>query len=162
MRPVRRLGEDSPDVPWQAILLEKRDLFRRRLGRATTDVGLFAGVILLDELTHGGDPAAIRQFVDWMQNERISYDISISNLGRLDIPEQYGRFQIQAFHGPWVLGPQRTPLIGVATLGDRLSFSMTMQVTPDSVHRSTAIKTAAMQHLATAAGWEPELIPASD
>jgi hypothetical protein len=126
--------------------------FRRQLNRATSPEALFAGVILLDELTHGGEPAGLRQFVNWVQHEKVSYDISISNLGQLSIPEQYGRFHIETVHGPWVLGPHQTPLIGVVTLGGRMTFSLTLQPDPDGTDRSAAIRTAAMHRLTVAMG----------
>lgn len=55
----------------------------------------------------------------------LSYDICISNLTRLPIQQQYGVIELQAIYGPVVkTGVETDRLVGVATLGDQLFFTL--------------------------------------
>lgn len=80
--------------------------------------------------------------------EACSYDILVSNLGRLDIPQQFGDIQLQAVYGPTVttyINSDR--LVGVATLGDRMFFTFTY-LEPDILPaEAVRILQAAMQQL---------------
>lgn len=51
-------------------------------------------------------------------------DLMVTNLGRLNLPNEFGKFKLEALYGPVVMSgfePERT--VGVATLGDRLFFT---------------------------------------
>jgi NRPS condensation-like uncharacterized protein len=53
------------------------------------------------------------------------YHLLVTNLGRLDIPQQFGSIQLTEFYGPAVMaGLDRERIVGVATLGDRLSLTV--------------------------------------
>jgi hypothetical protein len=52
------------------------------------------------------------------------YDLSITNLGRLDFPAQYGTLRLAAIYGP-ALNPQgREKVVGVATAAGCLTFTL--------------------------------------
>lgn len=58
--------------------------------------------------------------------EAYSYDVTVSNLGRLNISQQYGDIQLQAIYGlilTTYINSDR--MIGVATLGDKMFFTFT-------------------------------------
>ncbi|MEH1855194.1 MAG: hypothetical protein V7L11_26800 [Nostoc sp.] len=51
--------------------------------------------------------------------------IAVSNLMRLTIAQQFGELELQAIYGPVVTtGVKNDRLVGVATLGDRLFFTL--------------------------------------
>ncbi len=53
------------------------------------------------------------------------YGCAITNVGRLDIPEHYGPLTLEAIHGPLVYSDVNEKTIGVATVSDCLTISMT-------------------------------------
>jgi hypothetical protein len=51
------------------------------------------------------------------------YDLLVTNLGRLEIEQQFGSLRIEELYGPAVMsGVEDERVVGVATLGDRLSL----------------------------------------
>ncbi len=66
------------------------------------------------------------------------YDLNVSNLGRLKIDRQYGEFQLTAVYRPAPTNHmERTFIVGVATLGERMFFSL---VYPESDFLSAQIE----------------------
>ncbi|HEY9847671.1 MAG TPA: hypothetical protein V6D03_15920, partial [Candidatus Caenarcaniphilales bacterium] len=54
-----------------------------------------------------------------------SYDLLVSNLGRLNIPMQYGDLQLAAIYGPSAtMHIPNDRFVGVATLGDQMFFNL--------------------------------------
>ncbi len=53
------------------------------------------------------------------------YGCAITNVGRLDVPESYGLLTLEAIHGPIVYSDVNEKTIGVATVANRLTVSMT-------------------------------------
>ncbi|WP_041934059.1 hypothetical protein [Gloeothece verrucosa] len=48
----------------------------------------------------------------------------VSNLGRLNIPVQYGHLRLEAMYGPSIISHfKNNHLVGVITLGDQLFFN---------------------------------------
>jgi hypothetical protein len=50
--------------------------------------------------------------------------MNVTNLGRLDLAQQYGNIRIEAIHAPVVMPSARARIVGVATLGDRLALTI--------------------------------------
>ena len=53
----------------------------------------------------------------------VDYDLSVSNLGRLTIPANYGPFRLEEIYGPLVNGMQSESVVGISTLSDRMTFT---------------------------------------
>ena len=53
------------------------------------------------------------------------YGCAITNVGRLEVAEHYGPLTLEAIHGPIVYSDVNEKTIGVTTVADRLSISMT-------------------------------------
>ncbi len=53
----------------------------------------------------------------------VKYDFSITNLGRVAIPERSGSLQVEAFYGPLVNSSPYERTVGVSTLGGQMSMS---------------------------------------
>ncbi|MGL5926476.1 phthiocerol/phthiodiolone dimycocerosyl transferase family protein [Chroococcidiopsis sp.] len=95
------------------------------------------------------NPSAIQVWQGFI--EQYGGDITVTNLGRLAIPQQFGQLQLRGIYGPSVM-PSRDDgrLLGVATVGERLCFTL---VYPESVLSPTAaaqLQQDAMQLLHTA------------
>jgi hypothetical protein len=61
---------------------------------------------------------------------RSSCDLLVTNLGQLKMLQQYGSLRIEELYGPAVMASfDRERIVGVATLGDRLS--LTVLVAPE-------------------------------
>ncbi|MCC5661743.1 condensation domain-containing protein [Nostoc sp. XA010] len=50
-------------------------------------------------------------------------DLAVSNLGRLDIPQQFGNLRLRAIYGPTLLGSENVKVVSVATLGGKMFFT---------------------------------------
>ena len=50
--------------------------------------------------------------------------LSVTNLGRIDMAQQYGNIRIEALHAPAVMPSVVGRIVGVATLGDRLALTI--------------------------------------
>jgi hypothetical protein len=84
-----------------------------------------------------------------IENFTTNYDISVTNLGRLDIPTQYGPLRLEALYGPALsVAGERHHVLGVTTIGGRLAFTLAFRG-PSLEHT----RRQAMQRLGAAVGW---------
>jgi hypothetical protein len=75
-------------------------------------------------------------------------DITVSNLGRLKIPQQYGELQLAAVYSPSIFDRfDRDLVVGVITLGGRVFFSLTYSESGFSVAQIEQFQQTAMQIL---------------
>lgn len=83
-----------------------------------------------------------------MLTEANSYDVMVSNLGRLNISQQFGQIQLQAIYGPVVMTHIKNyHMVGVATLGDRMFFTF-VYFEPEMVSaEAVRLQQAAMRKL---------------
>jgi NRPS condensation-like uncharacterized protein len=76
------------------------------------------------------------------------YDVLVSNLGRLNIPRQYGHLQLEAFYGPSATSHfENDRFVGVATLGDQMFFSLVYSESDISPTQIERLQQEAMQLL---------------
>jgi len=54
-----------------------------------------------------------------------SYGYSITNVGRVDLPTEYGGLRLEAVYGPVVYSDVNEKVVGVTTVGGRLTFVLT-------------------------------------
>lgn len=95
-------------------------------------------------LTTNPTPLQVKQgFTD-----AYGYDVFVSNLGRLNIPQQFGNLYLQAIYGPAVSTyMNNAPQIGVATLGNQMFFTYVYLQPETSSAKATQIQQIAMQQL---------------
>ncbi len=89
----------------------------------------------------------------FMDGHVADYDISITNLGRLNFPADYGALHLDAIYGPAVNPIGREKILGVATVSGRLTFTYVAPCRLMDRPTAEAFKSAAMQELADATGW---------
>lgn len=64
------------------------------------------------------------RLVRWLCNDEGTHDFTFSNMGRLDIPERYERFEVEAVYSPTVAFPWRNPTtIVVSSFGGKMDFA---------------------------------------
>ena len=79
-----------------------------------------AEMIFITEYFHGSTGALLRH----MRSTKGSHDITISNMGILDIPVSYNNFRVRAIHSPSVGFPWRNPnTLVVSTFAGKMDFS---------------------------------------
>ncbi|MGC9397013.1 MAG: condensation domain-containing protein [Anaerolineae bacterium] len=82
-----------------------------------------------------------------------NHDLSISNLGRLDIPLRYGALHLEALFGPILGGNPEDIVLGVTTIGGKMHLSLSftdLKLTPAQAEKIIA---SAMHRLADASNW---------
>ncbi len=83
----------------------------------------------------------------------VDYDLSITNLGRLDFPTDDSALRLEGLYGPAVSGMPDEQVLGVATAAGRLTCTLVSRerlMTPDTAARWKAL---AGDELARAVGW---------
>jgi hypothetical protein len=88
--------------------------------------------------------------VKMMNFNKVSYGYSITNVGRINIPSVYGRLRLDSVYGPAVYSDVNEKLIGVITIGDRISFMMTYNQNNVSKDKAELIRDNAISHLSSA------------
>lgn len=83
----------------------------------------------------------------WMGGHR-AYDLSITNLGRVDMPVEYGELTLTEVYGPILTVSPRETVLGVNAVGGAIHFVLACE----GQHDTTAIGETAMAHLCAAAG----------
>ena len=83
----------------------------------------------------------------------VDYDLSITNLGRLDFPVQYGPLVLEALFGPSLGGNPEDIVLGVITIGDKMCFTLAFTGLKLNMSQAEHIKERAMNWLANATDW---------
>ena len=116
-----------------------------------TDLSLvpFLGtIVLIDELVSVITPRIVAQTA-W----GVEYDLSISNLGRLDFPVQFGPLKLEALYGPTIGCNAKEVVLGVVTVGGKMHFTMAFTDMTMTLPQAEQIKAKAMKSLADATRW---------
>jgi NRPS condensation-like uncharacterized protein len=85
-----------------------------------------------------------------MNFDKISYGYSITNVGKINIPSVYGELHLDMVYGPAVYSDVNEKLVGVITIGDRISFMMTYNENNVSTNNAEHIRDATIDHLSRA------------
>ena len=129
--------------------LEKTELFRMLIADLITPS-------LLDSLyfsKYGLIKSRISNILLKMMNfNKVSYGYSITNVGRMNIPSVYGKLRLDSVYGPAVYSDVNEKLIGVITIGGRISFMMTYNKNNVSEEKAELIRDAVVNHLSNAIG----------
>jgi hypothetical protein len=126
-----------------------RDL-RAALAHVARDERLFGEGLafqqVLDHLPEGAN-------MDHSALEQRQYDLSLSNLGRVDIPTQYGALQLDALYGPVVNGFERERGLGVITYDGVMRLVYAFREAALLPEEAARICDRAMYWLGQAVGW---------
>lgn len=92
-------------------------------------------------------PARLLRKMRW---DRITYGYALTNVGRFDIPTTYGSLKLEALYGPLFYSDVEEKMIGVITVGGRLSFLFASNTSV--IDDPSGLRDAAMRHLEKAIG----------
>jgi NRPS condensation-like uncharacterized protein len=87
-------------------------------------------------------------FLRKMGWHQITYGYALTNVGRFNIPTSYGPLELEGVYGPLFYSDVEEKMVGVITVGGRLSFLHASRETV--VGDGTPLQKAAMRHLETA------------
>lgn len=102
--------------------------------------------IIIEAISDSLQPAAMMQSAP-----AANYDLSITNLGRLKMPEPTNKLQLEALYGPCVAGNPDEVVLGVNSVNGRLHFSLLFLESKMSLVQGERIQNDAM-------GWMAEAI----
>jgi hypothetical protein len=90
-----------------------------------------------------------RKLIRWLCADEGSHDFTFSNMGRLDIPEQYETFSVEAVYSPTVAFPWRNPTtVVVSSFKGVMDFAYVSNTGFLRYDEAEAIKEKAMEVLA--------------
>jgi len=98
------------------------DRCRKLKGEMTQKIDMINAYELLlhSEYYH---PVA-KKLIRWLCSDAGSHDFTFSNMGRVDIPEEYGTFSVEAVYTPTVAFPWRNPTtVVVSSFRRRMEFA---------------------------------------
>ena len=96
--------------------------FKQKLTQDSRDEALFFMPLMFSKI-FTQVPAGDREIVGRMLfGGPVKYDFSITNLGRIVLPERSGDLQVEAFYGPLVNSSPYERTVGVSTLGGQMSI----------------------------------------
>jgi hypothetical protein len=101
--------------------LAATDLFRMLTGDLLHPTLLDALYFRKYGLIDASMPMKMLKKMNW---EDVSYGYSITNVGRMEIPTEYGPFELETVHGPYFYSDVNEKVVGVTTVGGRLTFLM--------------------------------------
>jgi hypothetical protein len=138
----------APERDFWEVAREIKEGFIRYAGDKPIFSSVMDTTVLMDELTPILTPQNLAEF--W---PGVEYDLSITNLGRLDFPLQYGSLQLEALYGPSISGIPEEIVLGVATIGGIMRFTLVFTSLKLSISQAEQIKEKAMHWLAVATDW---------
>jgi NRPS condensation-like uncharacterized protein len=90
------------------------------------------------------------KLVQQMNWQGINYGYAITNVGRMNIPTNYGQYQLDSVYGPFVYSDVNEKTMGVITVGNRVTFLMSYNKAIVKSHTAEEIRDTAMDYLSNA------------
>jgi hypothetical protein len=115
---------------------------KHQLNQILTDGKIYALVLKVSEfLSTKPDAIALRQYT----NDLIGSELTVTNLGRLNIPEQFGLLHLRQLH--LTVAGIAPLIVGVATLGGKMFVTLRYLKTMIPSATANRINRGAMQRL---------------
>ncbi len=125
--------------------------FKRKFSRGTTDEALFFRSALFEQVFSQTPQEDIETLIQILFFGQVKYDYSMTNLGRIPIPECNGDLQVEAFYGPLVNSSSRERTVGISTVAGKMSFSFAFRQSMMNPARGKALLDRALGLLLEAA-----------
>ena len=138
----------APERDFWKVAHEIKQGFIQHTGDKPIFSPLIESNVFMDELASVLTPEMMAQSVIG-----VDYDLSITNLGRLDFPVQYGSLLLEALFGPSLGGNPEDIVLGVITIGDKMHFALTFTGLKLNMSQAEHVKEKAMDWLANATDW---------
>lgn len=124
-----------------------KQAFVRQTGDRRIFRSLIEANIVMDDLGAIMPPAMVARTVT-----AVAYDLSISNLGRLNVPMQVGALHLDELYGPALGGNPKDIVLGANTTGGQLQFVLSFTDLKLSPTQAAQVRDRAMHWLDYAAG----------
>jgi len=85
-----------------------------------------------------------------MECQMITYGGAVTNVGRMDIPANYGPLYLEALYRPSIYFDIEEKIVGVITVDGRMSFMLTHNETIINTDTAKELRDTAMNHLSNA------------
>lgn len=131
-----------PERDFWEVAREVKEAITRRADDRYVFRSLVEANVMMDKLGSVIPPEFVARSVT-----TVSYDLSITNLGRLDFPAQSGELQLEALYGPALGGNPDDIVLGVITVGDKMHFTLSFTEIKLSVSQAEQIREKAMRYL---------------
>lgn len=131
--------------------LEKTDIFRMLMAELLSPTLLDSLYFSKYGLKENKMSNRLLKRMGW---DRITYGFAITNVGRVDIPTDYGPLVLDAVYGPSFYSDVEEKIVGVITVGGRISFMLTHNEAIVSTDTANKIRDMAMSHLSEAVDLE--------
>jgi NRPS condensation-like uncharacterized protein len=141
---VEFLVDCAPERDFWEVAREIRQKFIKFSDDKIVFGGLTELAVLMDKVASVISPLNVVQ-----TTYNADYDLSVSNLGKLDFPVQYGSLKLEALFGPAICNPGEI-VLGVITNGGKMNLVMTFTETTMTLSHVEEIKDSAMKHLTEA------------
>ena len=115
--------ETSVDCAQERDFWDAAREFKHKLEQGSRNETLFFNPLLFSKIFTQVPPADIGILAEMLFAGPVKYDFSITNLGRVVIPEHCGALQVEAFYGPLVNSSVYERTVGVSTLAGQMSMS---------------------------------------
>jgi len=132
----------SPQREFWEIAREVKEAITRRADDRYAFRSLAEANVMMDKLGSVVPPEFVARSV-----MKVSYDLSVTNLGRLNFPTQYGMLHLDGLYGPSLGGNPDNIVLGVITIEDKMHFTLSFTDIKLSVSEAEKIKEKAMRSL---------------
>jgi len=127
--------------------------FKNRLNRDSDDARIFLKQLKISSIIAQFPRPESYEAIGRLFRGRMKYDFSITNLGQLDFPAQFGPLHIDAFYGPLVNSGERERTVGVSTLAGKMTLTLLFRRSRMDPARAEQLMERAIGLLVRAAGW---------
>ena len=86
--------------------------------------------------------------------DKIIFGYIISNLGRVDIPSEYGSLKLDTIYGPFIYSDPAEKYLSIVTLAGKMNFCFTFKESVTSRPIIENLRDTAMIYLGKAVGWK--------
>jgi NRPS condensation-like uncharacterized protein len=122
--------------------------FHARFKQDAADENAFMMPLMFGAFSKDEIMAAAKAFF----SRPVNYDFSITNLGRLNFPTEFGNLQVEAFYN-LVNSSEHERTVGVNTVGGRMTFILIFREAKMTPQAGEQLMADALQQLAEASGW---------
>jgi hypothetical protein len=90
-----------------------------------------------------------KMILKMMNFNKINYGYSITNVGRVKIPSEYGELKLERIYGPAVYSDVNEKLIGVVTIKDKMCFTMTYNEENIDFENAELLRNVSMEYISS-------------
>jgi len=126
--------------------------FQAQLKQDATDEKLFMMPLMFGEFARNFSKAEMAEVARIFFQRQVTYDFSMTNLGRLDFPSQVGPLQIESFHN-LVNSSELERTVGVNTFDGRMTFIFIFRESKMTPDEGEQLMAQAVRQLREASGW---------